>query len=323
LCRTGQAWAPPEPREEESSQSFAYVHGCKLPKEHLNAWFLHRNASGGKHQGFFYNRKLVPQKTSAWDAAWLWRGNPLMRLLIHAMYYLLRWLSKRDHIFTGYSNSGLADDVLAEIPAWKHALDIGCIVITSPFWAPLMLVIAVIIKIISPGPVFFCQERIGYKGRAFNCFKFRSMKVNAETRSHEDHLKELMESQRPMTKLDNSGDPRLIPMGRLFRASGLDELPQLFNVLRREMSLVGPRPCTCYELQRYEPWQRERLNALPGLTGYWQVNGKNRTTFTEMVGMDISYIQNLSLARDLAIMFKTFPALAAQLRDTFARKRSS
>ena len=118
-------------------------------------------------------------------------------------------------------------------------------------------------------------------------FKFRSMKMNAETSSHEQHLASLMGNNSPMTKLDAAGDPRLIPLGRIFRATGLDELPQIFNVIRGEMSLVGPRPCLPYEFQRYERWQQERVNAAPGLTGYWQVNGKNKTTFSEMIEMDI------------------------------------
>ena len=122
-------------------------------------------------------------------------------------------------------------------------------------------------------------------------------------------------TDRPMTKLDLSGDSRLIRCGRLLRASGLDELPQVFNVLRGEMSLVGPRPCLPNEFQRYQTWQQERVNALPGLTGYWQVNGKNKTTFSEMIDMDLFYANNMSLALDLKIILKTVPALMAQTLD--------
>jgi lipopolysaccharide/colanic/teichoic acid biosynthesis glycosyltransferase len=102
----------------------------------------------------------------------------------------------------------------------------------------------------------------------------------------------------------------------------LDELPQLFNVLRREMSLVGPRPCTPHEFQRYQPWQKERVNAAPGLTGYWQVNGKNKTTFTEMIKMDIFYTKNMSFWLDLTIMLKTFPAIFMQLTESRLAKRT-
>jgi exopolysaccharide production protein ExoY len=142
------------------------------------------------------------------------------------------------------------------------------------------------------------------------------MEVNVETRSHELHLQQLINSDCPMTKLDASGDPRIIFGGRILRAMGLDELPQIFNVLRREMSLIGPRPCTVNEFQCYKTWQEERLEALPGLTGYWQVNGKNKTTFTEMIELDIYYARNLSLAMDLAIIVKTVPTIFAQVLES-------
>jgi exopolysaccharide production protein ExoY len=143
------------------------------------------------------------------------------------------------------------------------------------------------------------------------------MKVNAETHSHETYLEHLMVSDEPMMKLDAKGDPRLIVGGKLLRAIGLDELPQLFNVIRGEMSVVGPRPCTVREFELYAPEDRERVNALPGLTGFWQVNGKNRTTFRQMIDMDVFYAANLSLWMDLKIIARTFPALASQLLDTW------
>jgi exopolysaccharide production protein ExoY len=123
----------------------------------------------------------------------------------------------------------------------------------------------------------------------------------------------LMRVDCPMTKLDAHGDPRLAPFGRILRASGLDELPQIFNVLCGEMSLVGPRPCLPNEFAKYEPWQRERVNGLPGLTGYWQVNGKNKTTFNEMIAMDLFYLKNMSILLDLKIMLKTCAVIAGQL----------
>jgi lipopolysaccharide/colanic/teichoic acid biosynthesis glycosyltransferase len=112
------------------------------------------------------------------------------------------------------------------------------------------------------------------------------------------------------------GDPRLILCGRLLRASGLDELPQVFNVLRGDMSLVGPRPCLPHEFELYEPWQQERVNSLPGLTGYWQVNGKNKTTFSEMIAMDIFYTRNVTPWLDVGIILKTIPALIEQTRES-------
>lgn len=119
-----------------------------------------------------------------------------------------------------------------------------------------------------------------------------------------------------MTKLDAYGDPRLAPFGRFLRASGLDELPQIFNVVRGEMSLVGPRPCTPNEFAHYEPWQRARVNGLPGLTGHWQVNGKNKTTFNEMIMMDFFYLENMSISLDLKIMLKTGAVIAGQLFES-------
>jgi exopolysaccharide production protein ExoY len=199
---------------------------------------------------------------------------------------------------------------------WKHILDISCTLVSLPIWLPILICIALWIKITSPGPIFFRQERVGYRGRHFMILKFRTMKVNVETQSHERHLEQLIHADCPMTKLDTSGDPRIISGGRILRATGLDELPQLFNVLRREMSLVGPRPCTPHEFKRYLPWQKERVNAAPGLTGYWQVNGKNKTTFTEMIKMDIFYTKNMSFWMDLTIMLKTFPAIFMQLVES-------
>jgi lipopolysaccharide/colanic/teichoic acid biosynthesis glycosyltransferase len=206
-----------------------------------------------------------------------------------------------------------------EIPRWKRILDVTCILLSSPCWLPLILLIMGAVRLSSPGPLFYRQERIGYRGRRFMMFKFRTMHVDAETKTHEEYYAYLMRADCPMAKLDIQGDSRLIACGRFLRASGLDELPQIFNVFRGEMSLVGPRPCLPNEFQRYQGWQRERVNALPGLTGYWQVNGKNETTFSEMIAMDLLYSRNMSVWLDLAIMFKTVPALIGQALES--RKR--
>jgi len=200
-----------------------------------------------------------------------------------------------------------------ELPRWKRSLDLICIALSVPIWLPLMILVTLGIKLVSTGPVLFRQTRIGYGGKPFVCVKFRTMRVNVETRSHETHLERLIRSDCPMTKLDASGDPRLIPLGRFIRATGLDELPQIFNVIRREMSLVGPRPCTLAEFQNYQPSQRERVNALPGRTGYWQINGKNKTTFSQMISMDLYYITNMSLLLDLMIMMGTVPWVIEQV----------
>jgi lipopolysaccharide/colanic/teichoic acid biosynthesis glycosyltransferase len=207
------------------------------------------------------------------------------------------------------------------VPSWKRVLDVTCILLSLPAWLPVVTLIAIWIKFASPGPILYRQERVGYRGRRFMIFKFRTMKVNVETESHERHLEQLINDNCPMTKLDASGDPRIIRGGRLLRAAGLDELPQLLNVLSGDMSLVGPRPCTPNEFQRYQPWQKARVNAPPGLTGYWQVNGKNKTTFTEMINLDIFYTKNMSLWLDLAVMARTLPAVMAQLFETRIKNR--
>lgn len=205
----------------------------------------------------------------------------------------------------------------ATLPIWKRTLDLGVILFFSPVLVLVGSGIALLIKLGSPGPVLFRQLRVGYKGQEFLCYKFRSMKVDAETDSHRGYTAHLMKSETPMTKLDAEKDPRIIPFGWLLRCTGLDELPQLINVLRGEMSLVGPRPCIPYEFASYELWQRHRFDAVPGLTGLWQVSGKNRTTFNQMIHLDIKYAERVNLWLDLKIIFKTLPALMIQCYDTW------
>ena len=209
------------------------------------------------------------------------------------------------------------------LPRWKRALDVTAIIKALPVLLLVSVVIGVVIRAVSAGPILFKQERVGYRGRRFMCLKFRTMHCGVETETHQGHLQQLMTANVPMTKMDAAGDSRIIPLGRLLRASGLDELPQLVNVLKGEMSLVGPRPCLSYEAAKYLPWQLERFNAVPGLTGLWQVNGKNRTTFTRMIQLDIEYARTKSLLLDLKIIFKTIPALVMQMRDTRAARRKA
>jgi lipopolysaccharide/colanic/teichoic acid biosynthesis glycosyltransferase len=208
------------------------------------------------------------------------------------------------------------DAPVQTVPAWKSTLDITCILLALPIWLPLMILLMLMTRLASPGPIFYRQKRVGLGGRHFSIWKFRTMKVSADTQSHERHLEELIRVNCPMTKLDAYGDPRLAPFGRILRASGLDELPQIFNVLCGEMSLVGPRPCLPNEFAHFQPWQRERVNGLPGLTGYWQVNGKNKTTFNEMIAMDLFYLKNLSFLLDLKIILKTCAVIGAQLFES-------
>jgi exopolysaccharide production protein ExoY len=198
------------------------------------------------------------------------------------------------------------------VARWKRALDLTCVVLSAPCWLPIMVILTVWIKLVSRGPVFFVQERVGYQGRRFMIYKFRSMKYGAETKVHENYFQQLMRNGQPMVKLD-AYDKRLIFLGALIRASGLDELPQIINIIRGDMSLVGPRPCTPTEFSKYEAWQRERCNALPGLTGNWQVNGKNLTTFEEMMRLDITYTRRMSFWGDIRIMLRTPKAILAQV----------
>lgn len=212
---------------------------------------------------------------------------------------------------------------VVRVPTWKRVLDIALILLALPILLPVMIGIAIMIRLVSRGPVLFKQERIGLQGSRFMCLKFRTMVVGNDTAVHRGHLDNLINSDKPMVKMDLHGDPRIIRFGVPLRATGLDELPQLINVLRGEMSLVGPRPCVAYEYAKYLPWQKERFDTLPGLTGNWQVNGKNRTTFEQMIRLDIDYVRKKSLWMDLKIIFMTIPALVGQVRDTRRRKKTA
>lgn len=203
------------------------------------------------------------------------------------------------------------------VPVWKRMLDLACISISLPLTLPIMVVVAVWIKLVSGGPALFRQERIGRNGKRFTLYKFRSMRLNADTSRHTRHFRHLVSSDSPMVKLDLLCDSRLIPGGCLLRAAGLDELPQLLNVLRGEMSLVGPRPCLPEEYHFFTPRQRERFEVLPGLTGIWQVHGKGVSTFSEMNAMDALYVRRSSVGLDLGIMLRTPFALLRQMKQAF------
>jgi len=203
----------------------------------------------------------------------------------------------------------------SQVPSWKRILDCTLVILAAPVWAPLGALIVFWVKLVSPGPALFRQERIGHRGSRFLCLKFRTMKVNSDTTVHREHLNHLMNSNRPMKKLDATGDSRLIRGGLWLRTLGVDELPQLINVLRGEMSLVGPRPTTIYEYEQFQPRHRRRCETLPGLTGLWQVNGKNRTTFERMMELDLEYVEQKSLWLDLKILAGTPFAVLRQCRD--------
>lgn len=198
----------------------------------------------------------------------------------------------------------------------KRALDIVGSVSGLIVLSPLFLLIAVMIKITSRGPIFFIQERVGYRQKRFKCWKFRTMRTDVDSKLHEQHISKLTESGGPMKKIEK--DPRVTPIiGTLLRKMSLDELPQLINVLLGDMSLVGPRPCLPYEVKNYNSLQMKRFNALPGITGLWQVSGKNRTTFEEMAGLDVKYVERCSIGTDLNILFRTVPVV---VKESLKRK---
>jgi lipopolysaccharide/colanic/teichoic acid biosynthesis glycosyltransferase len=167
------------------------------------------------------------------------------------------------------------------------------------------LAIALAIRLDTPGPIFYKQARVGRNGRMFRCYKFRSMVANAD--ELRDQFAELNESTGPLFKIRN--DPRMTRVGRLIRRYSLDELPQLINVLRGEMSLIGPRPNLPSEVEQYQEWMKKRLVVSPGITGLWQVSGRSDLTFDEMVLLDIYYVENWSLGLDVSILLRSVPAV--------------
>src|SRR6266496_408974 len=275
--------------------------------------------SEGKLDGFSQRRRTC----------WFLRDNDPSPFLRRIVFDLFRSRPSTPSSIAGKenlpgSNGERAPHAASEFPAtslriaagWKSALDLACILLSLPVWLPLMILLMLVTRIASPGPIFYRQERVGFGGRHFFIWKFRTMKLSAETQLPDRHFEELIRVDCPMTKLDAYGDPRLAPFGRILRASGLDELPQIFNVIRGEMSLVGPRPSTPHEFQSAQELLSRRLAVPPGLTGYWQVNGKNKTTFREMIAMDLFYLKNLSILLDLKIMLRTGTAMAGQLFES-------
>jgi exopolysaccharide biosynthesis polyprenyl glycosylphosphotransferase len=195
----------------------------------------------------------------------------------------------------------------------KRGMDIAGSLLAILLASPLFLVIAALIKLTSEGPIVFKQARVGQGGKLFVFFKFRSMYVNNDHSIHKDYVTRMIAGQKVAHddgtatgtyKLVN--DPRITRIGAFLRRSSLDELPQLFNVLRGEMSLIGPRPPLPYEVERYSLWHRRRVvDVKPGITGLWQVSGRNRTTFDEMVRLDLHYIVHWSLWMDIKILLKS------------------
>lgn len=200
--------------------------------------------------------------------------------------------------------------------AAKRVLDVVFSMALFALGLPFYALIAVLIKLTSEGPVLFVQDRVGRDGRPFKFYKFRTMLVDSSDAEHrsfaEDFIKgrlmgEANDDGKRVFKLQN--DRRITSIGRFLRKSSLDELPQFINVLRGEMTLVGPRPPLAYELAHYKEWHRGRLAVKPGLTGLWQVSGRSAVPFDEMVMLDLYYIENWSLALDVRIILRTVPVM--------------
>jgi len=197
----------------------------------------------------------------------------------------------------------------------KRIMDVIGSILAIILFAPVILIIAVAIKLTSKGPIFFRQERIGQHGKPFVLLKFRSMFMNNDTSVHQEWFQNFYtgNAQRHKTGDDNGNgtfklpnDPRVTSLGRLLRRTSMDEVPQFFNVLKGEMSLVGPRPPIRYEVDAYKAWHRGRiLQAKPGITGLWQVNGRSRVAFDEMVRLDLRYARTWSIWLDIQILLKT------------------
>ncbi|MCI0521780.1 MAG: sugar transferase [Chloroflexi bacterium] len=205
--------------------------------------------------------------------------------------------------------------------AVKRGFDIIAVTLGLLFLSPFFALIALWIKLDSKGPVFYKQIRVGELGRPFRMYKFRSMAANASADIHKAHVTRLIQQNlRPVDQPEGAGDslklqddPRITRVGKWIRKTSIDELPQMFNVLRGEMSLVGPRPPLLYEVDLYQDWHRRRFEALPGITGLWQVKGRNCVSFDEMVRMDLEYIENQSLWLDIMLLLQT-PKAVAQAR---------
>lgn len=198
----------------------------------------------------------------------------------------------------------------------KRAVDIVFSLAVLLFGLPFYLLIAALIKLTSEGPVLFVQARVGRDGTPFEFYKFRTMMADNCDDSHREFAENFIKGQkmekcnetgRPMFKI--KGDPRVTSIGRFLRRTSLDELPQFINVLKGEMTLVGPRPPVIYEIAHYSEWHQGRLKVKPGLTGLWQVSGRSTVPFDEMVMLDLYYIENWSLTLDLNIILRTIPVM--------------
>lgn len=205
---------------------------------------------------------------------------------------------------------GLAENSLGAI--LKRVIDILGSVVGLGLLSPIFIVIALAIKLDSPGEIIFRQKRIGKNGEEFTFYKFRSMYKDVDDKLHKEYMARLINSDLDSELTGKGGcfkiedDPRVTKIGRFLRKTSLDELPQFYNVLKGDMSLVGPRPAIPYEVEMYDAWHKRRLSVIPGVTGLWQVSGRSAKDFREMVELDLKYIDNWSIWLDVKIILKTF-----------------
>lgn len=184
----------------------------------------------------------------------------------------------------------------------KRLIDVAGSLVALIIFSPILLIVAIVIKLESRGPVFFAQERVGLNGNVFKMYKFRSMIVDAE--SLLVHLKEKNEMSGPMFKMKH--DPRITKVGKFIRKTSIDEFPQLINVLKGDMSLVGPRPNLPAEVEKFDAWMKVKFSVKPGLTCYWQVSGRNNIDFEDWMKLDAQYVRERNILIDIILIFRTF-----------------
>jgi len=210
--------------------------------------------------------------------------------------------AKMDREELNLNSEVVITDITIGYKFFKRVIDVVCSLAGLLLLSPVLIIVSMLIKLESDGPIIFSQDRIGYKGKEFKMYKFRSMVVNAEELKKK--LAEQNEMSGPMFKMKN--DPRVTKVGKFIRKTSIDELPQLINILKGEMSLVGPRPSLPKEVKEFEPWMIERLEVKPGLTCYWQVSGRNDIDFEDWMKLDIKYVRERSFWLDIKLIFKTF-----------------
>jgi lipopolysaccharide/colanic/teichoic acid biosynthesis glycosyltransferase len=276
---------------------------------------------------------IIPTEIRAFDASVAREISARVRrgLATSVNAEALRSLSIRFHVHPDPKSAGTDGSLQADpIPpglrspeaqtpigdAAKRGVDFAGSLILLAALSPLFLLIAALVRLTSQGPTLFKQARVGQMAKPFTMLKFRTMHADVDHALHQEFVTDFIKSASPVREPGNSGffkitnDPRVTPVGRMLRKTSLDELPQLWNVLRGDMSLVGPRPPIQYEVDRYQSWHRRRvLEAKPGLTGLWQVTGRSRTTFDEMVRLDLRYARTRSLWADLKILLATPAAM--------------